>query len=130
MYVRFVTANIDPASERESGVFREAYAMLDSEALPEWEEAVLRDAIRWFRENLTVPDRFTASKPPHYRKQQRAISWFKETATEHIAKMREIVAVLEGHGRAVEMISSTRVGYVVYEDECQVVAEPFADSLE
>ena len=41
--------------------------------------------------------------------------------------MRELVAILETHGVAVRMLKAQRVGYVVYEDEYQVVAEPFAD---
>ena len=53
--------------------------------------------------------------------------WFKPTATEHIAKVREISCILEQHGVYVRVIKAQRPGYVIYEDEYQVVAEPFAD---
>jgi hypothetical protein len=33
-----------------------------------------------------------------------------------------------GYGRPVSMLSRARVGYVVFQDEFQVVAEPFADA--
>jgi hypothetical protein len=36
--------------------------------------------------------------------------------------------VIEANGHVVEIIREERIGYVVYEDEAQVVAEPFADT--
>jgi hypothetical protein len=57
----------------------------------------------------------------------RAISWFKDSATEHLARVRELVTILETHGVPVRMLKAQRVGYVVYEDEYQEVAEPFSD---
>jgi len=46
---------------------------------------------------------------------------------EHLARMRELIAVLENHEVPVRIIKTTRPGYVVYEDEFQVVSEPFRD---
>ena len=92
-----------------------------------YEEAQWKSLNDWFDKNLAKPARFTASKPPYYRKKNRAISWFKDTAHEHIARIREMVAILENHGVAVRMLKTDRVGYVVYEDEDQIVAEAFAD---
>jgi hypothetical protein len=39
-----------------------------------------------------------------------------------------MVAILQNHGIPVRMLKADRIGYVVYEDEYQVVAEPFADT--
>jgi hypothetical protein len=39
-----------------------------------------------------------------------------------------MVAILENHGVWIEMLKTARPGYVVYQDEFQVVAEPFSDS--
>jgi hypothetical protein len=48
------------------------------------------DSVRWwFHENLEKPTRFTTSKPPFYRKKSRAISWFKDSATEHLVAHHE-----------------------------------------
>jgi hypothetical protein len=77
---------------------------------------------------LERPRKFTSAKPPYYRKRQNGLSWFKDSAPEHIRKMREMSALLEHHDIRVRMIKTTRPGYVVYEDEFQVVAVPFADS--
>ena len=84
------------------------------------------DLIRkWFNNNLEKPTRFTASKPPYYRKKSKAISWFKHTAHDHLDRVRVLVAILHDHGVSVRMIKTQRVGYVVYEDKYQIVAEPF-----
>jgi hypothetical protein len=42
--------------------------------------------------------------------------------------MHQIKGILERHGHSVVMLSDTRVGYVVYDDAYQVVAEPFSDT--
>jgi hypothetical protein len=55
-------------------------------------------------------------------------AWFKDTATEHLARMHQIKGILERYGHSVVMLSETRVGYVVYDDAYQVVAEPFTDT--
>jgi hypothetical protein len=128
MYLRFVVANIDEDSERELGVFHAAVNLREEGKLYAYEEEQ-HDSIRqWFNENLRRPTRFTASKPPFYRKQSKAISWFRDSACEHIARVRDLVAILRNHGIPVRMLKADRIGYVVYEDEYQVVAEPFADT--
>ena len=42
--------------------------------------------------------------------------------------MHQIKVVLENDGHSVVMLSKSRVGYVIYDDEFQVVAEPFLDT--
>ncbi len=107
MYLRFVVAEVDKLYPHE--------------------ESHLDELRQWFNTHLEKPPRFTGAKPPYYRKKKRAISWFKDSAQEHIARIREMVVILENHGVLVRMIKTERVGYVVYEDEHQVVAEPFSD---
>lgn len=86
------------------------------------------DRIReWFNDHLEKPTRFTASKPPFCRKKNKAISWFKDTAHEHLARIRLLVAILQNHDVPVRMLKTERVGYVVYEDQYQIVAEPFSE---
>jgi hypothetical protein len=127
-YVRFVTGDVNSESQREAGVFQAAYRLRDAGTLDDYDAAHLTEHLNWFNSHLEKPNRFTAAKPPYYRKKNRAISWFKETATEHITRMWEIIRLLESHGLSVRMIKTDRPGYVTYEDEHQIVAEPFADS--
>jgi len=126
MYLRFVVADIDEDSERELGVFHAMGNLRDAGELYPHEQE-LHDVIRsWFNTHLQKPTRFTASKPPFYRKKKKAISWFKDSAHDHIDRVRSLVAILNNHGISVRMLNTDRPGYVVYEDDYQIVAEPFA----
>jgi hypothetical protein len=129
VYIRFITGEIHAESLREVGVFQAAYRLRDKGHLPDHEKTRLHDLLEWFDANLKEPSKFTNSKPPYYRKKKKAISWFKDTATEHVAKLREILAILDNHDVHFKMIKTDRPGYIVYEDELQVVAEPFSDSI-
>jgi len=125
MFLRFVVPEIDDNSEWQIGVFQAIYKLPESGALSE-HEMEQDDLIgEWFDKNLRKPNRLTAAKPPFYRKKNRAISWFKDSAREHISQVRSLVAILRAHGISVQTLKTDRVGYVVYEDEYQIVAEPF-----
>lgn len=125
MYLRFVVADIDEDSGKELGIFH-AVGKLRADGSLSYHEEEQHDLIRqWFNENLEKPARFTASKPPFYRKKSKAISWFKDSAHEHLDRARTLVAILHNHGVSVRMLKTERVGYVVYEDEYQIVAELF-----
>jgi hypothetical protein len=126
MFVRFVVREIDSNSGRRQGLFQAARALERSGSLNA-QDAKYLDAIRgWFREHLEKPTRLAISSR-HHGKQQ-ALSWFKDTATNHIAKIRELADVLERYGVPVEMIKAKRLGYILYEDEFQVAAYPFSDT--
>jgi hypothetical protein len=126
--LRFVLAQRDPDSGVESGPFEAAHRLRDSGDAEAADRDTLADHLRWFADNLDTPTRFnrTTSKG-FYRRKTRGIAWFKDTATEHVARMHEISAILQRYGQPVSLLSKAKVGYVVYEDEFQVIAEPFAD---
>ena len=63
----------------------------------------------------------------YYHRATKGISWFKPTASEQIKRMHGLVAILEEFGHHVTMIKVRNPGYIVYEDDYQVVAEPFSD---
>jgi len=128
MFVRFVTTELHRESHQELGVFQAAGKLRNSGSLSKAEEELLQEIRDWFSWNLHKPKRFTSAKPPYCRKRQNGISWFKDSAREHIGKMREMVALLKHHDVPVHMIKTARPGYVVYEDKFQIVAVPFADS--
>jgi hypothetical protein len=128
-FVRFVVAERDPGTGLELGVFQVAYRLRDRPDLPESDRAVLRDTLAWFEKNLAEPARLNRTRSKGYeRRQTRGIAWFRDTATEHIAHAQRLCAVLEVYGYHVAMLREERLGYVVYEDEHQVIAEPFADT--
>ena len=129
MYLRFAIREIDEDSNRQRGIFHAARNLVESGNLLPSEEDSLLELRNWFNQHLEKPTRFTASKPPFYRKQPKAIAWFKDTAVLHIEKIREMANILESYGIAVDVFKAERVGYVVYEDEYQIVAEPFSDTI-
>ena len=126
MFIRFIIHAKDKDSGRRKGLF---HAMLDLELagrlLPHEQEQY--DAIyNWFRKNLKKPRSFSRSSKPHAKNV--ALSWYKDSATVHIAKMHEVSRILDAHGIAVEVLHAERPGYIVYEDEFQVAAEPFRET--
>src|SRR5262249_45245061 len=111
MYLRFVVAEIDTDSERALGVFHAVRYLRDAGRLYPYEEDQHEMLRSWFDENLERPTRFTAAKAPFHRKKNRALSWFKDTAVEHVARICELVAILENHGVNVRTLKAKRVGY-------------------
>jgi hypothetical protein len=101
------------------GTFRLAYRLRGSSVATKADRSALAEALNWFEGNLGTPARSRAS----YRRHTRGISWFKDTAVDHLARMHAIRLVLERYGHQVLMLTEARVGEVVYEDEYQVVAE-------
>jgi hypothetical protein len=99
----------------------------DEGNIPDYEHDHLKNIIQWFNENLERPLKFSRSSHPHPK--NKAVSWFRSTARCHLEKIREMVVILEKNGIHARMVKSQRPGYIVYEDEHQVVAEPYADVL-
>jgi hypothetical protein len=123
VYVRFVVAKQHPDTGVRMGIFEAVKLLPRVGRVADWDEARLDAIGDWFVAHLPQPTRVARSRRPNGH--HAAVSWFKPTATEHIARSRELAAILDRHGIATEMLTAERPGYVVYEDEFQVVAEPF-----
>jgi hypothetical protein len=124
-YLRFVVAARDRDTGLRLGVFQAAADLARTgRLLPHEEEDVLRIRV-WFNDRLPKPSRFGRTENPRV---TRGLSWFKDTAGEHLHYMRELIAILEAHDVRVDMITSERPGYIIYEDELQIVAEPFTET--
>ncbi|WP_018315805.1 hypothetical protein [Bradyrhizobium sp. WSM2793] len=126
MFIRFVVIEIDSNSQQRQGLFRAVQTLEESGALNAEDAEHLNAIFGWFDEHLREPERLAISSRHHGRAQ--ALSWFKDTATDHIAKMRQLAKVLVRYGVPVEMIKAKRLGYILYEDEFQVAAFPFNDT--
>jgi len=128
-YIRFVVTTGQRQSSADSGVFTVAHALCDSPDIDPEDRASLELGLAWFDKHLARPDRFNRSRSKgHYRREPRGIAWFRDTATECISRMHDLTRILESYGHSVQLITEHRVGYVVYEDEFQVIAEPFTDT--
>lgn len=123
MYVRFVVSRAHDQSQRLHGVFTALYELEHRGSLEPHELDWFHSIEGWFNEHLPRPERLARSRRPNASRQ--AISWLKLDAGEHVSRMRELVALLAYKDVVVEERRTDRPGYIVYEDECQVAAEPF-----
>ena len=117
---------MDGNSGKRMGLFHALEGLDDAGKLYPHEQEQAKALEKWFGSHLMKPSSFSRSTKTHAHK--KAISWFKDSAREHISKMREMVAILEAHGVHVEVIQTERPGYIVYEDEFQVTAEEFKET--
>ena len=124
MFIRFVSGEIDDDSHLSAGLFRTVYRLMDEVTLPEYEYLALLEPLRWFGLHLQVP--FDYRLEPAWRADQ-ALCWFRATAHEHIARAWEVITILKGRDIFMRTIRCQKTGYVLYEDEFQVLAYPFAD---
>jgi len=118
-YVRFVIGRRDEDSHVEQGIFQAAVLALEWQNITGSDANQLSELRAWFSENLEKPTSFGRDKL------RLGICWFKTGATEHISRIWEMVNILERNGIYVKKIRTDKPGYVIYEDEWQLVAEPF-----
>jgi hypothetical protein len=124
--IRFVTDVRHPPYGHRSGIFSIAYELLREQRCSPDTADELNRLLAWFRENLSIPTKFTTSKYP--RAKETAISWIRASARDHLVSLRRLSAVLDEIGIRTEELHTRRPGYVVYEDAYQVVAQPFSDT--
>lgn len=118
-YIRFVVGRKDEDSHVEQGIFQAVALALEWRTITGVDADELKDLRAWFSENLEKPTSFGRDKL------RLGICWFKTGSAEHISRIWEMVQILERHGIYVKKIKTDKPGYVVYEDEWQLVAEPF-----
>jgi hypothetical protein len=127
--LRFVLARSHPDTGVEEGVFSAAYELQGGTLVSASDRESLEALLSWFKANLAVPERFNSTRSKgYYRRKTAGVSWLKSAAVEHLAKMREMVDILERNGIQVSQITTDRPGYVVFEDDRQIVAEPFREN--
>jgi hypothetical protein len=118
-YIRFVIGRKDEDSHVEQGIFQAAGLALEWQNITGSDADELNELRAWFSENLEKPASFGRDKL------RLGICWFKTGAVEHISRIWEMVRILECNGIYVKKIRTAKPGYVIYEDEWQLVAEPF-----
>src|SRR6266550_64229 len=121
MFIRFVCGEIDEDSHVSAGLFCAAFDLIKDEKLSDHDYAELADLMRWFRLNLQGTFEHRLRKPWRAR---RSICWFKSDACEHVKRAWLMMNILERNDVFMRMIKSRSVGFVIYEDEAQVLAQP------
>jgi hypothetical protein len=123
MYIRFVVHTLHPSSDELTGIFSAVYALERRGELLAHEQKWFQELESWFGVNLAKPERLAWSSRPNA--PERAISWLKSSAKEHVLRLRELAALLRHKDVFVEELRTAKPGYVVYEDQYQVAAIPF-----
>jgi len=123
MFIRFLSSEIDGRSQVAAGLFCAASKLRWTDELPDYEFDALSDLRNWFNIHLESP----FDHLPRTGGYERAICWFKPTAREHLARAWEMITILERNDVLIWTIRSRKTGYVYYEDEAQIFAEPFDD---
>jgi hypothetical protein len=118
-YVRFVIDRKDEDSHVEQGIFQAVARAREWQTVTGSDAHQLSDLEAWFSKNLEKPTSFGRNKL------RLGICWFKTDAAEHISRIWEMVHILERNGIYVKKIRTDKPGNVIYEDEWQLVAEPF-----
>jgi hypothetical protein len=126
MYLRFVIDTMDKRSGRRKGIFAGMGILQRRDDLHPEDFKRYRALAEWFNENLDMPSKFSRSSKSNAT--PRALSWFKDSATVYITKTRELAAIFDKYDIAVTMLKTHRPGYIVYESDNQVIAEPYSDT--
>lgn len=95
--------------------------LIRSKATSENDRALLKHIRAWFNAELERPARFNKASA----RSNIALSWYKSTATEHISHMYALVPIFENYDLLITVVKSRQPGYIVFEDDHQVVAIPF-----
>jgi hypothetical protein len=128
-YIRFIVANAHPDSGVAAGIFTAAYGLRGSDNISGADRDSLQEQLKWFLNHLPIPKRFNRSRSKgYYRRNTKGIAWLRDTALEHISRMHELKRIHDANGVPVHIVREDRVGYVVYKDHVQVIAEPFSDT--
>jgi len=124
MFIRFFSGEIQEDSRVSEGLFWAAYRLLEETRLPDYEHEALRELMNWFDKHLASPYDYRL-RPADLA--ERSLCWFRASAQEHLQRAWEIVTILQNHDIYVWTIKLAEPGYVIYEDEVQVLAFPYDD---
>ncbi len=119
MYLRFVTLAQDEHSRKKQGLFISTYSLKEEGEFDGYELETVERIFDWFNYYL---------KSPSFLKEtgnNRCIAWFKPEVRVPLRYMWELYYLLQSKGVAVELLKARDVGHVRYEDEWQIIAQPY-----
>jgi len=123
MFIRFISGDVDERSHVAAGLFCAANKLRWEDDLPDYEFDALCELRDWFNLHLASPFDFL----PETDRYARGVCWFKPTACEYLTRAWELTTILERNGVLIWTVKSRVPGYILYEDDAQVFAEPYHD---
>lgn len=122
--LRFVIPDRDQRTGQPMGLMTLAYGLLRSRDIAQSDESELQRLVHWMETHIPVPSRFARKRNVSH-KETHGISWIKADAADAISHLHAIAEIMERYGYRIDILRTDRPGYVVYEDDLQIVAEPF-----
>lgn len=119
MFVRLTILRPHARSLQPEGLFGPAYALRREGRCPPGFEDWLDDALGWLEGNLTSPDFW----------EPRAVFWMRCSRQGIVERMWALAVILREADEHVQVVTTGRPGYIVYEDRAQVAAIPFRDTF-
>jgi hypothetical protein len=118
MFLRFTIANLHEGPGQPVGIFHAVRYLRDDGRLTVEQEEIANDVFDWLYDHLDAPSEHVLETNPE------AVSWFRATATDHIAQAERLIPLLEHHGYRVTSARLLDPGTIVYADSAQVLALP------
>jgi len=117
MFIRFVVGSESDSPRIQNGLFTEAACLKKKGILEPYQINQVNEIFAFFNANLPCP--------PYSKKNWSidAISWFRDTATDFIDKMRDLSIILEENNLVVRVLKTDKPGMILYEDEFQIVSQ-------
>ena len=117
MYLRFVAGIDSESAKKQNGLFTEIQSLKDDQLLLDYQYELVKEVFDYFNKNLPIP--------PYKRKNisKDGVAWFKDSATNFISRMWDLVAILEQNEVNVRVIKTEKPGMLLYEDNFQIVAK-------
>jgi hypothetical protein len=120
MFVRFTVAGLVDQSHAPVGIFYAVRYLRDDGLLTGVQESIADEVFDWLYDHLDAPADGVLEANPE------AVSWFRATATAHIARAERLVPIVEEHGYPVVRARVLDPGTIVYSDTVQVLALPIS----
>lgn len=122
--LRFVIPDRDLRTGQPMGLMTLAYRLLRSNDIAQGDESELQRLVHWMEIHIPIPSRFARKRNVSH-KETHGISWIKADAVEAVGHLHAIAGIVERYGYRIDVLRTDRPGYIVHEDDWQVVAEPF-----
>jgi hypothetical protein len=120
MFVRFTVTGLNDESDGPVGIFHAVRYLRDDGLLTGDQEHIANEVFDWLYDHLDAPAEGILEA------HSEAVSWFRATATAHIAHAQRLIPILEDHGYRVVSARLLDPGTIVYADAAQVLALPIS----
>lgn len=112
-YVRIQTTYCGKTG-KPVGIFGACHHLRRRGVLTAEEDALFRQIDDWFIEHLPQPPFYMLGNP------DKAITWFKASATDMLERLTPLVKILETHNVVYDLVRTDNPGRIIYEDAFQV----------